>query len=1143
MIKLYSLALLLSFLPLTLVAQENVPATQPASLSSIKEESAAFEEFKKAVGRIPTPSKDTFIRALDAQVADVNNDGVIDEQDLLATSYRGNDKNLISKIAEAIESGVSADLQEVRTYNEAFLDLAVEFGLATEQGRSPFKNLDDVTALPEPAYAFSICDYTTEAYIFQTYPPLQWEATRFKCSRPTDPLADCLISAVGPACSSVPYSYVSESFRNEFEGFYNSADYRADINADQIVDSNDLAIFNAGVARTRNDIMRLWDSRSGATYAILYPINTVISEIRDYAGQNICTGIPTTAYTAKDLSKHFSPWFFSNLAGQTQGKGNVFIKGPVDFSNRFHSDRRTYSDTPALGQYKFRNTTPVCVPDLGVYDSETGAWLDDNAGTLIGQKYGVDRTTFEGSPISTFTNQNNDFRIHWRSGLAESDPTVRYQIFVDEHMKLGELHQYFFVTDIQRRILNPQFYAGLNLPPEILKNVTKRFFRGDGPASGRVRQNFWINANNNLVIDLRGDINLNQFFNSHFYFFGTGVTAPVNTVFSYYEALDALALTAYQLQGSPDIDTTSWGSDHYRYSAYEALNDAFSDWFSFRYGQLLNDPQAENVFRHTLWQMQAYKNTTLGCGTETVTAGHQKRRPACDPKFNIREYVGVTDESPEASAVVSLQALVPTVSTDNGIYPPGSSLAADDELGFLISAILHDLADDFGLGFSNVDKLIAKTVSLIERTNPMPIRYFGHRLQLAARQLWPDPANPGFSFFEDQIRLALMRRGIPVDARFLCSESSFQNAPNCCANASEDPVRCLPLGQADAFRLLNYPAPHRLSQASPYLTLGLSFNSGTGQYENNSTMERRSPAVTAQTVIRTGFGTLLGVNHNFGAINSGSNNPEGQCATDSPYYYFDSLLTLNNSCGFQRSQNRYTHPTSSTYTAYRFMQGSEFGPCDIFRISNRTTAAEPLLAGTPEIASPDSFFRSCSENPAPGEWCYELTGDRMSNMVLLAPGNNVRFIRDTRMCASESSDDGANYRTDVSAPGVRVVQAMPNGFSFRVTRLAISPSAHSYRLSVDDPSSTAADVYTWDIVRYRSSGNSIIRDTLPSVSGSLVNLYGYQSDRPVEINLTRTRSGQSESIKIIDAINKLDRRNGQQFVLRVGACANSSNCQ
>jgi hypothetical protein len=79
--------------------------------------------------------------------------------------------------------------------------------------------------------------------------------------------------------------------------------------------------------------------------------------------------------------------------------------------------------------------------------------------------------------------------------------------------------------------------------------------------------------------------------------------------------------------------------------------------------------------------------------------------------------------------------------------------------------VSYDVARDAGLGDFRTDLLWWKTVALLDNNDhsSFPMRQFGVRCQQAARLLWPDPAHPGQSIYEQDIADVLTSRGVPIN--------------------------------------------------------------------------------------------------------------------------------------------------------------------------------------------------------------------------------------------------------------------------------------------------------------------------------------------------------------------------------------------
>ncbi len=1125
-------------------------------------------------------------------------------------------------------SGVgAAAFKQTNLTAQTMLELALELQIAltiknpVEAGSSPFSSrkvllCDAAISLAPAVKTYLLADEAVSNSI-----DLKGIVQLTRCNAPADPLSACLKPLMGPSCSRAVSFPVREGDRALFNTYYDDLSYRADINANGIIDLEDRNLFNDGVLGYRSDIVRVYDSRSGSHFARRLSTTEVLADMREYFGADTCSQHAATIGTETDMFDQLSPWYYTNLAGSTQGKASVFIRGSVDFSNRFHAVPRVYSDNPVGDEYNFKRLTPVCLSDLGHFNSETGARLPynsnpqlsgDNNGELQGKMFGIDFVNLTNYEDGIFS-PNNDFRfyrredlnppsmrrIQWRSTSAVPQPSSTGLPMAYDRTALALIHNYFFFTDVHNRILNSQFYSSLGLSADILKNVTTRFFRVDGlPDPGgtiedvRRRANLLLGMSSILFLNIQLAIGQNQFNPLH-YFNPQVPVGPASVTFGSFEVLDALGLVAYWLQAVPTRRLISDASNpnFWRYHVWGSVNDLFSNWFAMRYGQINNDPEAENIFRLGVWIEQGLASPPSNCGlpgnlpqgwefmspAQISALGLPSRlRPECAPKFSIKDSVRTFDESPDAVLKGNVN-IVPRQSGLGSYYSPTAVPVLSDDVGLMLTAIFYDLADDFGLGFPAVDRLLVKSVSLIDRVEPFHMRYFAHLVREAARRLWPDSTNPiadpipgyaaYYSLFEDQIRLAFLRRGIPIDARFICSDASFPNAPGCCPSASSPDAdginRCRTAGTANAQDFLNLRAPHRLLEPAPYLAVGLREvnpssptvpQPGSGYFENSPQMTRwRSAAAPLNTtqynVIRTGLGSSFPMNHS--PFNPTATATTSLCQTDFPSKHWDpagipngytSPPPLNHRCGFEKGQNIYTHPELANYVAYRFMLGSEVGPEDIVRLSNIPVSSESFTSVLDAriLGAGEWFYRTCPTNLPPGQWCVELTGDELSNLVLMAPGRDLRFNRDARSVQTEASIDGANVITDVSPPGFRVVEAVKEGFSFRVQALITAGATRAYRFTVDDPSQQAGDVYTWRITRYQKSGNNFIRQVQAPVNGAVVTAY-FTEGTPVDISLTRTRGGVSKELKITDAVNRLGRNGGSQFSLRVGSCVNP-NC-
>lgn len=210
---------------------------------------------------------------------------------------------------------------------------------------------------------------------------------------------------------------------------------------------------------------------------------------------------------------------------------------------------------------------------------------------------------------------------------------------------------------------------------------------------------------------------------------------------------------------------------------------------------------------------------------------------------------------------------------------------------------------------------------------------------------------------------------------------------------------------------------------------------------------------------------------------------------------------------FSGFYNGYTHPSTGAndYVAYQFYKHSKYGPCDKLILTN------------------GSFNATSGAYNNDGTYYRELTDRELGNLVVLAPGNRIRWNRIRYRCANEAS---GFYAEDVRAFGFRVIKATKNGFSFTVSNASTNAQGRNYTLTIVDPSVTAQGpaTYNWTITNalgYASyfTGNSV------DISVPV--------DEPFTIRIDRTRGAQTDTLELRERGSDLDRLNGGAFLLNL----------
>lgn len=210
------------------------------------------------------------------------------------------------------------------------------------------------------------------------------------------------------------------------------------------------------------------------------------------------------------------------------------------------------------------------------------------------------------------------------------------------------------------------------------------------------------------------------------------------------------------------------------------------------------------------------------------------------------------------------------------------------------------------------------------------------------------------------------------------------------------------------------------------------------------------------------------------------------------------------------SRNGYKNSEDADYYAYQFYRFSKYGPCDKLALTDGT-----FTTGTSE-----PYAWKYNQD---GKYYVEIENRDLGNLVLLAPGKTIRWIRSRQRCPNEST---GFYAEDVRPFGFRVTQSTPNGFSFTPRLIEGTATAKTYEMKIVDPSLTSlgSAEYQWLITH--SDGKTDILSGL-TVKATL------STDEPVSIKITRNRGGKIDTLSIRDRGNDLDRKENKAFVIDV----------
>lgn len=207
--------------------------------------------------------------------------------------------------------------------------------------------------------------------------------------------------------------------------------------------------------------------------------------------------------------------------------------------------------------------------------------------------------------------------------------------------------------------------------------------------------------------------------------------------------------------------------------------------------------------------------------------------------------------------------------------------------------------------------------------------------------------------------------------------------------------------------------------------------------------------------------------------------------------------------------NGYSVSTAGTqYVTYQFYKHSKLGAVDAVEFTNGTINS---ISPTNPILNYDGQMNASYE------------GRSLGNMLLMAPGQTLRFLRRRQSAVSEQE---GYYVEDVRPHGFRALKAIPNGFTFKVTKIGPSVRGTNYQLTIVDPSltmsgaNTGPATYAWTFTDY----NGVVRNA----SGQAVT-YDALANQPFTLSVTRTRGSQNDNITLRERGNDLDRNSGAQF--------------
>lgn len=200
------------------------------------------------------------------------------------------------------------------------------------------------------------------------------------------------------------------------------------------------------------------------------------------------------------------------------------------------------------------------------------------------------------------------------------------------------------------------------------------------------------------------------------------------------------------------------------------------------------------------------------------------------------------------------------------------------------------------------------------------------------------------------------------------------------------------------------------------------------------------------------------------------------------------------------------------YVAYQFHGASRYGPCD-------------------HLGLGDGGYDTHGRNADTGSVLWEAHDDDLSNLVVFFPNTPLYWQRYRGRCESDAQ---GYYTEDVSPFGFKVIKAIPEGFSIKVTRKGPAGNYLNYRLEPVDPSMSSADTYRWLITKYSGGLRNVTKTNITIEPGAgnqfgrIVNLV-LEKDQPVQLRIERNRRGKIDFLELTDRSTDLDRKKGEAF--------------
>jgi len=215
------------------------------------------------------------------------------------------------------------------------------------------------------------------------------------------------------------------------------------------------------------------------------------------------------------------------------------------------------------------------------------------------------------------------------------------------------------------------------------------------------------------------------------------------------------------------------------------------------------------------------------------------------------------------------------------------------------------------------------------------------------------------------------------------------------------------------------------------------------------------------------------------------------------------------------ANNEYTETNSgpNDYVVYQFYKHSKYGPCDTLTLTDGTIT---------NLGNGWSYNND-------GTYYHYLQDRELQNLLLLAPGPRIAWVRFVRRCDTEREGP---YWEDVEPFGFRVIKATKNGFAWKTTRVSTSNEYVGYQFDIVDPSvaTLGPASYTWAF--------SDPTGTFTNLTGASV-YFAARQDEPLNIFVSRVRGGETNTVELSEPGSYLDRADRPHYLVLLRTPASS----